>query len=768
MITRVKLRNWKSHESTEIRFSEGVNVIVGRMGAGKSSIFDAISFALFGTFPALNSRKVNIDSIIQNRGKVKNEAEVEVELRVGNDTYTIRRVIKKGRGVETSELRKNGKMVAYPQTRKVTAEIEKILGLDYDLFSRAIYGEQNNLDMFLTMTRSERKKKMDELMGMDKFDRAVETARKISNAFRKEAEILKVQINEMSGIVDESEIGRMKKALEDAESRISELKKAKDELAREIKTKAAALEKAESEKGRMLRLQESEKATLSIIESIDAEIRSMGKIDRESPSLLGIKERQLDEKRMELRNLMARKTAIVSEIRRREALLEEREKAIQRAEEIRKQIAALREREFPDYDIESLERQRDNLIGRKQSLLERISESEKSLEELMRAGAECPVCRRPLTDEHRKSLIEEIMSEIDGMKREVEKITESARKCQAEIFRARKAKDEKIRVDAEIRKLEEMLSSLRLPEALPVSNARAELESTEERISEVERQMSEMESEIKSLREMAENLRKMESLERRKAMLEQELGRIRAEMAGIDMNLVNAMDTLRESLTEKKSVLASIESEIRSSNEKISLLRESIKKAEEMLAVLKKRKYRLGFLEYASSRLSEYAESLRKIQSELREKYIENVNAFMDEMWKEIYPYDDFSSLRLNTDNDDYELELFDGDKWVKVDGIASGGERTLAVLTMRLSMSLLLTRDLRFILLDEPTHNMDDSAISLFSEILRTRVGDYASQVIIITHEEKMESAVTGSFYVLEKSGLVTRIARKQIMEEL
>jgi len=48
MITSVKLDNFLSHRDTELTFDNGVTVFIGGNGAGKSSIIDAMTFALFG------------------------------------------------------------------------------------------------------------------------------------------------------------------------------------------------------------------------------------------------------------------------------------------------------------------------------------------------------------------------------------------------------------------------------------------------------------------------------------------------------------------------------------------------------------------------------------------------------------------------------------------------------------------------------------------------------------------------------------------------
>ena len=48
IISKIKLENIRSHHKTEIQFKEGINVITGNTGSGKSSILMSIEYALFG------------------------------------------------------------------------------------------------------------------------------------------------------------------------------------------------------------------------------------------------------------------------------------------------------------------------------------------------------------------------------------------------------------------------------------------------------------------------------------------------------------------------------------------------------------------------------------------------------------------------------------------------------------------------------------------------------------------------------------------------
>jgi DNA repair exonuclease SbcCD ATPase subunit len=125
----------------------------------------------------------------------------------------------------------------------------------------------------------------------------------------------------------------------------------------------------------------------------------------------------------------------------------------------------------------------------------------------------------------------------------------------------------------------------------------------------------------------------------------------------------------------------------------------------------------------------------------------------MSEVWPSIYSYEDFTGVALNIEGGDYVLQLKDRmGRWVGADGIASGGERSIACLALRIAFSLVLAPQLKWLVLDEPTHNLDSKAVEDLAVTLKTRVGDFVEQIFLITHDEKLEDAVTGNLYKLER----------------
>jgi len=136
----------------------------------------------------------------------------------------------------------------------------------------------------------------------------------------------------------------------------------------------------------------------------------------------------------------------------------------------------------------------------------------------------------------------------------------------------------------------------------------------------------------------------------------------------------------------------------------------------------------------------------------MRRRFVSRANDVMQTVWDRVYPYDDYSSIRLRA-GADYVLEIKDdrGD-WFSVEGEVSGGERHTAALSLRIALSLVLAPGLKLLILDEPTHNLDSRAIDDLAETMRANVADLVDQLFVITHDEQLETAVTASLYHLRK----------------
>jgi len=166
-------------------------------------------------------------------------------------------------------------------------------------------------------------------------------------------------------------------------------------------------------------------------------------------------------------------------------------------------------------------------------------------------------------------------------------------------------------------------------------------------------------------------------------------------------------------------------------------------------------------LEETASNLASIQESitifvniLKETQGELRYSLINNVNEAMDDIWQNIYPYSDLESAKIEINEvGNYEIMVKQKNgPWIRVEGILSGGERSCVALTLRIAISLVLTQNLSWLILDEPTHNLDSNTISKFSQMMKNHLPELIKQIFIITHDKEMEQAANSSLYYLER----------------
>jgi len=184
-------------------------------------------------------------------------------------------------------------------------------------------------------------------------------------------------------------------------------------------------------------------------------------------------------------------------------------------------------------------------------------------------------------------------------------------------------------------------------------------------------------------------------------------------------------------------------------NEKMLRLSELKKE----LDVWKSLKNKIKMLEKVILDLKIFEKAVVATQEELRRQFVETVNYTMNQLWSTLYPYGDFIEIKLHIEEGDYVLKLLSkSGVWNNADGVASGGERSIACLALRIAFALVLAPHLRILILDEPTANLDANSIAELTATLRERISEFMDQTIIITHVPELEEAVTGSAYRLNR----------------
>lgn len=646
MITLIKLKNWKSHLDSKLTFSKGVNALIGIMGSGKTSVMQAIAFALFGTFSGLSSRKLALDDLIMSKPQTKEEASVEIEFVLNGKKYSVERTIKRGKGTTTAEIRENGKLLEV-NPKGVTKEVERILQMDHDLFQRAVYSEQNALDYFLQIPKGKRMQQIDSMLKLDRYDKAREAAVKIKNNIANLRQQRLSDIESMKERRFEEKIRQIKEDLEKKE-------KEKDRIENECRGFGRKIESMESEWNKK-----------------ESEVNRM----REKVAELNERIRSLEKENKEIMERLEEKERIKEEIKNLEKMLGGKEEELLKNKEM--EIENKR-KEF--YSLKTLK-----------------SELAKSLEELEEAGERCPVCESPITKEKKRNLVEHKTKHIEEIERKLETISKNISKGEKGL--------------AELR---ERIETLR--------EKKSEIKGMEDE----RKRMEKNEREIKTARKEVEKL----------------VGLIREKEGG----LKDTHKELKKIVAKERELKTRLESLKERIEEKKVMLEEMEKDREVFLKYVKEAETYGRIIEAMDS----FVSVIRLTQNQLRDEFLKTVNYIMNHVWNELYPYGDFSDIRMLVDKD-YVLQLKGTKGWVNVDTV-SGGERSLACLALRIAFSLAFTPNLRWLILDEPTHNLDRNAIEHFGRVLRDRMENLIDQVFLITHEERLSDYITGSMYKLER----------------
>jgi len=192
-ILSVSIKNILSIEDAYVEFDEtglmlvqGWNHDVGRAnGAGKTAIFNAITYALFDKLP----RKITASEILRRGSK---SGSVEVHLEVGGDRYVVKR--SRPKGVAFS---KDGAALTVTQEGW-----ERILKLNYTQFIISMYAAQGTSTRFLSINDSDKKQFLLQLLNLEEFSSCKLIADKKVKTLEDEVASLKSRMDAIDSKVD--------------------------------------------------------------------------------------------------------------------------------------------------------------------------------------------------------------------------------------------------------------------------------------------------------------------------------------------------------------------------------------------------------------------------------------------------------------------------------------------------------------------------------------------------------------------------------------
>jgi exonuclease SbcC len=191
-ILSIHLKNIKSHRDTALNFAPGINVLSGPNGVGKSTVFEAIGYALFGVDAQSFVGKVErFVSIGAKRG------EIAVTFTVAEANYQVRRTVgTPSKWLLAKEVGGDFEVEEHKDIKETEARLKELLGLDNgrslaEQFELVIGPFQNEfLGPFVEKRPTTRRNKFDEILGIDSWRKTFSETNALQKAIKNRVEVL--------------------------------------------------------------------------------------------------------------------------------------------------------------------------------------------------------------------------------------------------------------------------------------------------------------------------------------------------------------------------------------------------------------------------------------------------------------------------------------------------------------------------------------------------------------------------------------------------
>ena len=775
----LKLENFRQHEDSFIEFSDGITIINGTNGSGKSTILEAITWAIYGT----DAARGNKDTIKFNKAKARAKVRVELIFGLDDEIFRIERFLDKAE-LYIGEEENKAPIVTTQQ--EVTKYLTDKLGMTKDEFFNTYFTGQKELNFLGNQKPLERRKFISKVLNYEKIREIQEQVRTDKNSINNEIIGLKQGIADLDSIQEEKKL---------AQAELEEIKKIFDLKQKEFSKCTDEITKIEPEWEKIKEIKENfDKNTREIeflveknafIEKNNASlIEKFKNLEEKSKILAEISKFEADYKETDLKikefeKLQEKETLRQTFLAKIEGLEKEiQEKTLQQEEVVKSgkekrlivdKIPAIKD-EIADLikkiqEIEmktaSEKKEKEVLIFQNQKEIEKIQKQLSLIQEKGEEGT-CPTCERTLKGEFDKVIgnfkdhIDVLEKEIVVLKSEYEKLNINM----PEIKEFQKKKEEKdkeyvglmnfqgqyeeekrrflvIKAEIEIKTLEK--SKIReeltkIPKGFDnkaLNDLREKIIPLRERYEQILSLKAELADFDKIKKELEESVKVKQETEIKQKQAEKELKELYYSEEQF-LKTEKAFQQSKEIFYNSKNELVKIESEEKNIKDKLDRIKKTEDSNKEKLKFVKEKQEKLDLLVELDRFYGQFWE---KLNNQARPEISELASKFLVDLTDGRY-----SELELN---EKYEICLHDDGE---IKPVISGGEEDLVNLCVRVAISQIIAqrsgKTLSLLILDEIFGSLDENRRSNVVNLLRNLTNNF-EQVILITHIEDIKDEI-------------------------
>lgn len=790
----MELRNYRKFRDSRIEFPDGVVAIVGQNGSGKTTILEAVTWALFGN--ASSVVRDNKEGVVSFGAAPGEECSVVLEFELGEDSYRLARSMKVKSLKTDASLEVNGKLLAKTDT-DVTAAIVSKLGMDHQAFFVSVFTKQKDLNALANLRPADRKTLVLRMLRVDFLDDVIKDVDRDAKDAKRQAEQISALLRDQDG---RDKIGAL---TEEERAAAETLKGIVEGSSRLLADRQEAVERGKATRGLWEAEEERYRKDVALERrqtgaraGLQAMHESLGKLEREVGELRLLRDSLPDLQRREkeyheaklaaerhsaLREAYLRRQRLEQDLNARRTEME----ALQaEAEQAAKEIGGLPDLEASLATVEANLNETRELISAISAqarvaeteavrLRSEIKASRLKAEEIGKLGEDsnCPTCQRRMgaqytdllrryqeeqgtleqgaahQDEVRKGLMEQ--RSRSEQRREA---LESRRSKLLSQSRLKASLEERARKAAQsLSKTQEAADALQ-NELRTAGPAEYDAQAHDD----VRKKAAELEpSHLDLNRAMA----KMERL----PLAQEEKDRTAAAVAREEEELRNASRERRDLafdmkalLTRKKDFEEARTNEERLAQEIIRAEGEQRRLTSELGSLRKRRAELEGFREKHSALVAEQEtlNRLSQVMKGFKEHVISRIVPTLSDVSSDLLSQlteGKYGGMRLD---ENYQMWLYDQGEEFRLERF-SGGEVDLANLCLRLAISRMIMErsgnQMNFLVLDEIFGSQDQSRKRSILETLGQLQKQFR-QILLITHIDDVKDNVSAVMRVVEK----------------
>lgn len=734
-ISRIELENIKSYVSSTFEFSRGTTAITGENGAGKTTIIEAIAWALFDL---LEYKKEDF----VRRGTKKGWVRVTFESGIDEREYIVYR--DSGAGYHVIDPRLNMRIA--DKKEEVFRFLWQHLGLEpgtdlRSLFRQAIGVPQGTFTAIFLEGATERKSAFDRLLKVEEYRQAAEKLRDTSRFVDASITGIRVDIARAEGELSRSQTveDEHKNFVQQTKHLSLDIESVNKETAikRIIVTKLDEIERIENAAARVKDDQKH------VLERLDNTQKARQEIASLKPKI--IEQDHLDREMIALRERIAEAKVVSDQIK---SLEERMERLRNNYRANAEQINDAETKAKSAGETELLEKRVMELITHLAALKARL-ESDEKFQSQIKDGL-CPILsEKCLNLKPGQTLEAFVTSQFSDLRSQIAVFESEQGSVTVKLKNAREAD----RVAATLGTMRRRAEELTI-EGTNLANERTKLEKRAVALPDLEKQLSEISAKLNALGDPRSRVRFLENEIANETVLREKITDIESNLERLETE----RRTIVEELAEHNYIMENGYDNAAHRTERTSL-NDAEKRHAELQATFDAAKRRE---EQLAIELQRFVELRLSLQTEFKEKErletVAETTAFIRDTLKEAAPrvarnYVHHVSLEANqmfreiTGNgertlkwaDDYSIVL-EEDGYERPFQSLSGGEQMAAALAIRLAILKQLS-DVRIAFFDEPTTNLDAERRENFAQQIG-RIAHF-DQLFVISHDDTFDNYV-------------------------